>query len=103
MSNLFTLITIYKIVNSISVLSNQIHFSTNFRFVSYDTNEGIFYVSLLDFDVGLEYFTFFRVLRYILCLTVLHIAAVPNNCIYLMAFTMCDGSDYVTACFLFVH
>ena len=20
-----------------------------------------------------------------------------------MAFTMCDGSDYVTACFLFIH
>ena len=53
-------------------------------------------------DFCLEYLTLFRVLRYILCLIVLNIAAVTNNifkCIYLMAFTMCDGSDYVTACF----
>ena len=49
---------------------------------------------------------FFRVLRHILCLIVLNIAAVTNTvykCIYVMAFTMCDGSDYVTACFLFIH
>ena len=32
--------------------------STNFSFVSYDTDEGIFYVSLLDLDFCLEYLTF---------------------------------------------
>ena len=55
--------------------------STNFSFVSYDTDEGIFNVSLLDLDFCLEYLTFFRVLRYILCLIVLNIAAVTNNCL----------------------
>ena len=48
---------------------------------------------------------FFRVLRYFLCLIVLNIAAVTitvYKCIYLMAFTMCDGSDYVTACFFYL-
>ena len=54
---------------------------TNFSFVSYDTDEGIFNVSLLDLDFCLEYLTFFRVLRYILCLIVLSIAAVTNNCL----------------------
>ena len=39
--------------------------STNFSFVSYDTDEGIFNVTLLDLDICLEYLTFFRVLRYI--------------------------------------
>ena len=48
---------------------------------------------------------FFRVLRYILCLIVLNIAAVTiaqinvYKCIYLMAFTTCNGSDYATVCF----
>ena len=55
--------------------------STNFSFVSYDTNEGIFNVSFLDLDFCFEYLTFFRVLRYILCLNVLNIAAVTNNCL----------------------
>ena len=55
--------------------------STNFSFVSYDTDEGIFNVSLLDLDFCLEYLTFFRVLRYILCLIVLNMAAVTNNCL----------------------
>ena len=55
--------------------------STNFSFVSYDTNEGIFNVSFLDLDFCFEYLTFFRVLRYILCLIVLNIAAVANNCL----------------------
>ena len=55
--------------------------STNFSFDSYDTNEGIFNVSFLDLDFCLEYLTFFRVLRYILCLIVLNIAAVMNNCL----------------------
>ena len=41
--------------------------STNFSFVSYHTDEGIFNVSLLDLDFCLEYLTSFRVLRYILC------------------------------------
>ena len=54
---------------------------TNFSFVSYDTNEGIFNVPFLDLDFYLEYLTFFRVLRYILCLIVLNIAAVTNNCL----------------------
>ena len=55
--------------------------STNFSFVSYDTNEGIFNVLFPDLDFCLEYLTFFRVLRYILCLIVLNIAAVTNNCL----------------------
>ena len=55
--------------------------SIDFSFVSYDTNEGILNVSLLDLDFGLEYLIFFRVLRYILCLIVLNIAAVTNNCL----------------------
>ena len=55
--------------------------STNFSFVSYDTNEGIFNVSFLDLDFCLEYLTFFRFLRYILCLIVSNIAAVMNNCL----------------------
>ena len=54
--------------------------STNFSFVSYDTDEGIFNVSLLDLDFCLEYFTLFRVFRYILCL-ILNIAVVTNNCL----------------------
>ena len=49
--------------------------------VSYDTDEGIFIVSLLDLDFFLKYLTFFRVLRYILYLIVLNIAAVTNNCL----------------------
>ena len=53
--------------------------STDFSFVLYDTNEGILNVSLLDLDFCLEYLIFFRVLRYILCLIVLNIAAVTNN------------------------
>ena len=58
-----------------------IKISINFIFVSYDTDEGIFNVSLLDLDFCLEYLTFFRVLMYILCLIVLNIAAVANNCL----------------------
>ena len=54
---------------------------TNFSFVSYDTDEGIFNVSLLDLDFCLKYLTVFRVLRNILCLIVLNIAAVTNNCL----------------------
>ena len=34
--------------------------STNFSFVSYDTDKGIFNVSLLDLDFCLEYLIFFR-------------------------------------------
>ena len=34
--------------------------STNFSFVSQDTDEGIFNVSLLDLDFCLEYLTFFE-------------------------------------------
>ena len=41
---------------------------TNFSFVSYDTDDGILNVSLLDLDLCLEYLTFFRVLRYIFAL-----------------------------------
>ena len=55
--------------------------STTFSFVSYDTDEGIFNVSLLDLDFCSEYHTFLRVLRYILCHIVLNIAAVTNNCL----------------------
>ena len=55
--------------------------STNFSLVSYDTDEGIFHVSLHDLDFCLEYLTIFRVLRYILCFIVLNIAAVTNNCL----------------------
>ena len=55
--------------------------STNFSFVSYDNDEGIFNVSLLDLDFYLDYLTCFRVLRYILCLIVLNIAAVAYNCL----------------------
>ena len=51
--------------------SEIITISTNFSFVSYDTDEGIFNVSFLCLDFYLEYFTFFRVLRFfILCLIV---------------------------------
>ena len=50
-------------------------------FVSYDTDGGIFNVSLLDLDFFLKYLTFFRVLRYILYFIVLNIAAVTNNCL----------------------
>ena len=57
--------------------------STNFSFVSYDTDEGIFNVSLLDLDFCLEYLIFLEVLRYILCLIALNIAAVTNNCLYI--------------------
>ena len=49
---------------------------------------------------------FFRVLRYILCLIVLNIPAeriTVYKCIYFMVFTMGDGSDYVTACYLFIE
>ena len=55
--------------------------STNFSFVSYDTDGGIFNVSRLDLDFCLEYLPFFRLLRYSLCLIVLNIAAVTNNCL----------------------
>ena len=56
--------------------------STNFNYVSYDTDEGIFNVLLLDLDFCLEYLTLFtRVLRYILYLIVLNIAVVTNNCL----------------------
>ena len=55
--------------------------SANFSFVSYNTDEGIFGVSFLDLDFCLEYLTFFRVFRYILCRIVLNIAAVTNNCL----------------------
>ena len=57
--------------------------STNFSFVSYDTDEGIFNVSLLDLDFCFEYLIFLEVLRYILCLIALNIAAVTNNCLYI--------------------
>ena len=57
--------------------------STNFSFVSYDTDEGIFNVSLLDLDFCLEYLIFLEVLRYILRRIVLNIAAVTNNCLYI--------------------
>ena len=55
--------------------------STNFSFVSYATNEGIFKVSLLDLECCLEYLTFFRALRYILCLIDLNIASVAYTCL----------------------
>ena len=54
--------------------------STNFSFVSYDSDESILNVSLLKLGFCLQYLTFFRVLRYILCLIDLNIAAVTNNC-----------------------
>ena len=54
--------------------------STNFSFVSYDNDEGIFNDSLLDLDFCSDR-TFFRVLRYILCLIDLNIAAVTKNCL----------------------
>ena len=57
--------------------------STNFSFVSYDTDEDIFNVSLLDLDFCLEYLIFLEVLRYILCPIALNIAAVTNNCLYI--------------------
>ena len=57
--------------------------STNLSFVSYDTDEGIFNVSLLDLDFCLEYLIFLEVLSYILCLIALNIAAVTNNCLYI--------------------
>ena len=62
--------------------------STNFSFVSYNTDERIFNVLLLDLDFCLEYLPFFRVLRYILCLIVLNIAAVTvtNNCLQMHIF-----------------
>ena len=37
----------------------SLQFSTNFNFVSYDTDEGIFNVSLLDLDFCFEYLTVF--------------------------------------------
>ena len=63
-----------------------IMFSTSFSFVSYDTHEGILNVSLLDLDFCLEYLTFFRVLRYKLCLIVFNIIAVTNNCLKMHIF-----------------
>ena len=57
--------------------------STNFSFVSYDTDEGIFIVSLLDLDFCLEYLILLEVLRYILCLIALNKSAVTNNCLYI--------------------
>ena len=53
--------------------------STNFSFVSYDYDEGIFNVSLLDLDFCLEYLTFFRVLMYIYALLFSNIAAVTSK------------------------
>ena len=44
--------------------------STDFSFVSFDIDEGIFNDSLLDLDFCLEYLIFFKVIRYILCLIV---------------------------------
>ena len=55
--------------------------STNLSFVSYDNDEGFFNVSLLDLDFCLEYLTFCIVLRYMLCLIDVNIAAVTNNCL----------------------
>ena len=60
---------------------SETQISTNFSFVSYDTDEGIFKISLLDLGFCLENLKFFRVLRYILCLIVLNIAAVTKNCL----------------------
>ena len=77
--------------------------STNFSFVSYDTDDSIFNVSLLDLDFCLNIFHFSEFKVYFVCLVVYNIAAVTitvYKCIYLMVFTMCD---YVTACFLFFH
>ena len=55
--------------------------STNFSLISYDTDESNINVSLLDLDFCLDYLTFFRVLKCILCLIVLNIAAQTNNCL----------------------
>ena len=63
--------------------------STNFSFVSYDNDEGILNVSLLDLDFCLEYLTVFS---YILCLIVLNITAVMNCCLYKHIF---DGVNNV--------
>ena len=41
--------------------------STNFSFVSYDTDEGIFNNSRLDLDFCLEYLTFFLEFKGIFC------------------------------------
>ena len=59
----------------------MITISTNFGFVLYDADEGILNVSLFDLDFFLEYLTLFRVLRYILCLIVLNMAVVTDNCL----------------------
>ena len=55
--------------------------STNFSFVIYDNDEGVFNVSLLDLDVWLENITVFSALTYLLCLIVLTIAVVINSCL----------------------
>ena len=55
--------------------------STNFSFISYDADESNINVSLLDLDFCLEYLTCFKVLRCILCLIVLNVAALTNNCL----------------------
>ena len=60
--------------------------STNFSFISYDNDEGIFNISLLDLDSCLKYLKCFRVLRYILCLIVSNIVAVANICLKMHIF-----------------
>ena len=55
--------------------------STNFSFISYDADESNINVSLLDLDFCLEYLTCFKNLRCILCLIVLNVAALTNNCL----------------------
>ena len=55
--------------------------STNFSFVSYDTDECIFNVHFLIWTSARNILHFFRGLRCILYLIVLNIAAVTNNCL----------------------
>ena len=62
-------------------MTEIITISTNFSFVSYDTDEGIFNVYFLIWTSAWNVLYFFRVLRYILFLFVLNIAAVTNNCL----------------------
>ena len=79
--------------------------STNFSFVSNDTDEGIFNVSLLDSDFCLEYLIFLEVLRYILCRIALNVAAVTNNYLYIWWLLQCvmDLTMLLSAFYLFIE
>ena len=74
--------------------------STNFSFVLYDNEEGIFNVSLLDLDVWLKYITVFSALIYLLCLIVLNIAVVINSCLLIHIY---DGFTCVMDLNMLLH